>query len=368
MYNNPNLVLSNEQRQAITPNTVRWQSPSNIALVKYWGKFGIQYPCNASISFTLNHAYTQTELTYTKKPNTSNSQDQAVSLQFTFEGKAKPSFAQKIEKFLQSIFPIFPFLSQLHLSINSQNSFPHSSGIASSASAMSALALCLCDIEQQLFNTLSEQTAFLQKASYVARLGSGSACRSVYPTAAVWGESAVVSGSTNHYAVPYTSKLHPVFTNYYDSILIVSKEEKKVSSRAGHALMNNNPFAETRYQQANNNLAKLLTAMQQGNLSDFINIVEKEALSLHALMMMSEPSFILIRPNTLAIIEAIQSFRAKTNTPVCFTLDAGPNVHILYPDSHQRTVKTFITNELAPLTENNYIIHDVVGQGAQKLG
>jgi diphosphomevalonate decarboxylase len=181
-YINPYLKL--EEGRAVE-GLVRWKSPSNIAIVKYWGKYGQQLPRNPSISFTLQNAFTDTLLQYFPKTGKS----EGITLKFNFEGAPKPAFEKKINDLLESLLPIFPFIQQLQLHIHSTNSFPHSAGIASSASSMSALALCLCSLEQTLFGTLSNKDAFLQKASFVARLGSGSACRSVFPLAARWGAS-----------------------------------------------------------------------------------------------------------------------------------------------------------------------------------
>jgi len=96
---------------------------------------------------------------------------------------------KKISEFFISITSIFPFLLQLNFKIYSKNTFPHSAGIASSASGMSAIALCLCDIENQYFNSFATKEEFYKKASFVARLGSGSACRSIYGGIVTWGEA-----------------------------------------------------------------------------------------------------------------------------------------------------------------------------------
>ncbi|MGB1204870.1 MAG: diphosphomevalonate/mevalonate 3,5-bisphosphate decarboxylase family protein [Chitinophagales bacterium] len=359
-----NSATSIENINELVPQTVCWQSPSNIALVKYWGKFGEQYPCNPSISFTLKNAFTETSLSYRAK--TASEMQKSISLNFSFEGKKNDLFAKKIVAFFEKITPIFPFIKQLHFAISSNNSFPHSSGIASSASSMSALALCLCDVENQLFKTLQNKVFFIQKASYIARLGSGSASRSVYPKMALWGKLETLEQSTNDYAIVFNN-YHNVFKDFQDTILIVSKAEKKVSSRAGHALMNDNPYAETRYKQASQHLQTLLEALSKGDLDVFIQIVENEALILHALMMCSTPSFILMQPNTLTIIQKIRAFRAETKLPICFTLDAGPNVHVLYPKNIADKAMLFIKNELAQYCENAYIIEDEVGNGAEKM-
>ena len=131
--------------------------------------------------------------------------------------------------------------------------------------------------------------------------------------------------------------------------------------------MHGHPFAEVRFKQAEDNLNKLIPVLEAGDLSEFIKIVESEALSLHAMMMSSQPYFILIKPNTLEIINKIWSYREKTGIPVCFTLDAGANVHVLYPDNHKTDILEFIKNELVVYCQNGHYICDQVGDGAKKL-
>ncbi len=338
-----------------------WRSPSNLALVKYWGKYGRQFPRNPSISFTLNNAYTETTLEYAPKSGTGTD----IELDFYFDGAKNEAFRAKQLKFLESIADIFPFLRQIKCTVHSYNSFPHSAGIASSASSMSALALCLCSVERDLFGTLQEDAAFRQKASFVSRLGSGSACRSVYPVMAVWGEG--VERGSNLYAVPYAEDVHEIFHTFHDDILIISKSEKSVSSRAGHALMEGNPYADVRYAQANTRLNDLLIALRKGDLERFGDITENEALTLHALMMTSHPSYVLMEANSLAAIQKVRAFRLDSKIPLYFSLDAGPNLHLLYPDAHTNTVQDFIRQELAPLCEDGKWIPDVVGNGAVEV-
>ena len=225
-------------------------------------------------------------------------------LHFRFDGKENPEFQTKIAGFLKSQAERFPFLSQMELHINSRNTFPHSSGIASSASSMSALVLCLLDIESKLKGDPID----LKEASRIARLASGSACRSVFPKAALWGATEAFEGSSDEYAMSLEDHVAPVFKTYHDSILIVSDAKKSVSSRAGHALMDTNPYAATRYAVANRNIVDLLVALKTGDLEAFMRITEWEAMQLHALMMCSNPSFILMKPNTLRIINTLYEF------------------------------------------------------------
>lgn len=342
---------------------VTWQSPSNIALIKYWGKKGFQIPANASLSMTLSEATTKTTIEFRLADAPGK-----ISFEFYFEGKENPAFAKKLLGFLETVSPEFPFLKDYHLNIHSHNTFPHSAGIASSASAMSALALCLCSIGSQINGeTSGENEVFFAKASHIARIGSGSAARSVYGGFVSWGKTPSITASADEYATHLQTDIHPVFENLRDTILLISKTEKKVSSRAGHGLMEGNPYAEARYAHAENNLVLLLEALKSGNMESFIEIVENEALTLHAMMMASTPGYILMESGTLQVIEKIRQFRKSTTLPVCFTLDAGPNIHLLYPDKEASRVNIFIQNELIPFCENNQLIEDKMGCGPKLL-
>lgn len=329
-------------------NQIIKRSPSNIAIVKYWGKHGNQLPNNPSISFTLSNCFTETKVTYKEASHDD------ISMEFYFEGKENSAFKSKIEKFLDANEQYFTFLKGLDLKIESYNSFPHSSGIASSASSMSALIMCLLEIKYK------DSEIDLQEASFLSRLASGSAARSVYPLMTLWGETPSLSNSSDEYAIPIGDMIHPVFKTYHDTILIVSSKEKSVSSRAGHSLMDNHPMAEMRYATARKNTEDLLTILKQGDLEGFIRIAEEEANQLHDLMATSTPSYTLKEPNTINIINKILEFRKETGLPVCYTLDAGPNVHLLYPDSCAEQVHTFIEEVLKDYCFENKYINDKV--------
>ncbi len=341
---------------------VSWKSPSNIALVKYWGKMDLQIPKNPSLSFTLGASYTQTALLYKPVGNT----DLEKTFEIYLDEVEKEDFKPKITSFFKRIEKYVPFINDYSFVINTHNSFPHSSGIASSASSMSALALCVMSMERMLNNEMSDDY-FYQKASFLARLGSGSAARSVKGAIVVWGEHDTIPDSSDTYGVVFPYKVHSIFKNYQDTILLVDKGQKQVSSTVGHGLMKNHPFAEQRFLQANTNLTKLIEILQNGDIKSFIEIVESEALTLHAMMLTSNPYFILMHPNTLTIINKIWKYREETGSHICFTLDAGANVHVLYPVREKNKIKSFIDNELASYCQDNQYINDEVGLGAIKL-
>lgn len=356
-----NDFIPSKYSQTIESGSFQWSAPSNIALVKYWGKKENQIPANPSVSFTLNNCKTITKVVFDKKENDGN-----FSFDLLFEGKPKEDFKPKINKFFERIELYLPFLKEYHFTIDTQNTFPHSSGIASSASGMAAIAMNLMSIEKALNPEMTEDY-FNKKASFLARLGSGSACRSVKGKVVVWGNQVNIKGSSDLFGVEYPYEINEIFENYQDTILLVDKGEKQVSSTLGHDLMHNHPFAERRFAQAHENLDKLIEIFKDGNLDDFIKIVESEALTLHAMMMTSMPYFILMKPNTLEIINAIWKFRNETNIPVCFTLDAGANVHVLYPYDVKEKVLQFIQDELVAYCQNGQYICDEIGNGAKLL-
>ncbi len=363
--------ISKAYKNSIEKGSYTCSSPSNIALVKYWGKKENQIPENPSISFTLDACKTTTTLSFVKKKK----DEDEFSFDVYLDGDKKEGFKPKIETFFKRIETYLPFLKDYHFVIETVNTFPHSSGIASSASGMSALAMCLMSVERSLIvgteRSRSEvevtKEFFIQKASFLARLGSGSACRSLEGDLVVWGKHQEITGSSDLFGVKYPFDVHQNFKNYHDTILLVDKGEKQVSSTIGHNLMHSHPFAKERFKQAHKNLSTLINIFKTGDLKSFIEIVESEALTLHAMMMTSMPYFILMKPNTLEIINRIWTFRQQTNSNVCFTLDAGANVHVLFPEVEAEMVNEFIKNELVAYCQNGHYICDRIGFGALQV-
>jgi len=358
-------------KNSLENGSFSWSSPSNIALVKYWGKKEHQIPENPSISFTLDNCKTTTNLTFLRKASHAG-----FSFEVFLDGEQKDDFKPKIETFFKRVEDYLPFLKDYHFKIETSNTFPHSSGIASSASGMSALALCLMSIEKLIIEsdvTLSaaersiDETYFTKKASFLARLGSGSACRSLEGDLVVWGKHDGIEGSSDLFGVKYPNDVHQNFKNFQDTILLVDKGEKQVSSTVGHNLMYGHPFAQERFKQADKNLSDMISILKEGDLDAFIALVESEALTLHAMMMTSMPYFILMKPNTLEIINKIWDYRKSSGSKICFTLDAGANVHVLYPEGEASQVLEFIQNELVAFCQKGQYINDKIGFGAKLL-
>lgn len=362
---NYHLSLITYQLYSRMIHTVSASCPSNIALIKYWGKYENQIPANPSISYTLTNSKTLTEMEF--------SGGEPFSVQVFLAGKDEPKFAEKIEKYFTKIQEYLPWILDGKYTIRTENTFPHSSGIASSASGFGAIAKCLLALDEKLRNKKTSEITDkvqpetdLQKASFLARLGSGSACRSLYDGLVVWGETPVVEGSSDLFAVKYPdAEVHEVFRNFNDWILLIHEGQKSVSSTVGHGLMDKNPYAERRFLEARENFFPMKEILQSGDIEAFIKLVEHEALTLHAMMMMSEPAFILMQSGTLDVINKIWKFRAETGLPLFFTLDAGANVHLLFPAESresgaggQKQIEDFIEKELLQHTQNGGVVKD----------
>ncbi len=351
-----------ETHHLMSLGKVSVSAPSNIAIVKYWGKKGKQLPCNPSLSMTLENARSYFFLEWRGR----TFEKEGVELEYLFENEPKPAFEAKLKKFLTSLMnDEWSFLRYFDLIIRSKNTFPHSAGIASSASSMAALAYCLVEMRDQIFQrsffpSIDEKNKAM---SSLARLGSGSACRSISGPFILWGELGPSFGS--EIFGTEIKEIHSDFKNLCDTVLILDGGEKQISSTEGHRLMEQHPYASLRFERARQHTEELLTILKVGDWQNFAKICEAEALELHGLMMTSSPAYILIRPNTLAAIEAVHEFRKQTSLRLCYTLDAGANLHLLYPAQEKEQVLKFVEEKCKPLCQNGRYLNDHAGLGAR---
>ena len=342
LYSEFDFIPQGDLVKNFSKKQIETEAPSNIALVKYWGKYAHQLPANPSVSFTLNQSKTITKVVLTPVETPAD----YVRFSFFLDGNRKVDFEPKIAGFLEKISKFVPFIHHYDWQIYSQNTFPHSSGIASSASAFAALSKIIIALEKELLPG-KPSDYYEAKTSFIARLGSGSAARSTDRPVMIWGHHPGIPESTDLYAVKPKVPIHSNFQNYQDTIILVEKGAKKVSSSQGHQLMNTHPYKEIRKKQAFDRSYQILEILQKGDLQAFIDLTEAEALTLHALMMTSTPDYILMMPGTLQIIHLIRKIRQEQHIPVCFTLDAGANVHVLYPVTYQKKLKTLLFDTLS---------------------
>lgn len=332
---------------------VETEAPSNIALVKYWGKKGEQLPANPSLSMTLGSCSTKAAVRFALSERETSAEPRLF-----FHGEPNADFLPKIETFIKRVRPLYPFVDYLQeLEIRTENSFPHSSGIASSASAFAALALAF----EEIHRSLNGEELDLRRASNAARLGSGSACRSLQGGFNLWGRLSEESGDDQ--CAVNLENVHPVFQGMRDAVAIVSSQEKSVGSSAGHSLMRDHPYSQARREQALANVRAALACLEEGDVWGLGEIVESEAMALHALMMTSNPSYMLMKPATLKILEMVKQFRDIQKAPVFFTLDAGPNPHILYLEKDREKVENILLQTIIGHCEKGRVIMDYRGEG-----
>jgi diphosphomevalonate decarboxylase len=171
--------------------------------------------------------------------------------------------------------------------------------------------------------------------------------------------------SSDEYAIPVPAPAP--YEGLRDAVLLIDSSQKGVSSSTGHELMNNHPYRHGRISQANANAVELLHLLQTDRYDRFFELVEQEAFSLHALMMSSSPAFLLLKPNSLVVIEKIRMFRKQTGLPVGLTIDAGPNIHLLYFEKNRDEIHRFIRSELLPFLEAGVWLDDGLGNGPVKI-
>jgi diphosphomevalonate decarboxylase len=334
---------------------ISYSSPSNIAIIKYWGKEpGDQVPMNPSLSMTLDNCRSFTTIDYVVKKGST------PHIEVVFQGKRSFDIEAKLQRWFTKISYFFSWLNYASLKIESHNNFPHSAGIASSASGMSTMAMCLSAIDGHVADIKMPGNELLSK---ISRLGSGSAARSVFGPWVLWGETELVAGASNDYAVAVPD-IHEMFQDMHDSIIVVDREAKYISSRDGHTLMETHPWRNGRKQQAKQNLHELIPALRHGEWKTFEKITENEALSLHGLMLSSEGGLMLWKGSTLDWMHYIRQQRKKNDIPMAFTLDAGANIHLLYPANARKEVLDIM--HAAPVQSLEFI-HDKAGKGPEKL-
>ena len=335
-----------------------WVSPSNIAIIKYWGKKEGQIPANPSLSMTLDKAVTKTSM----EAVLSNGVGGLVSV----NGDPKHPFLPKLDKLFLWLVNEIPPLQNYSFRVETMNTFPHSTGIASSASGISAFSLCMLSIAEKITGIQIPDDQKMKLASFISRIGSGSACRSVYGGFSLWGETPLCLNSSDEYAVPVNDQVHSSFRNLQDAILVISEKVKEISSSSGHILMHHHPFAENRIVQAENHFKELLNALRTGDFELLGKVAETEALTLHSLIMTSEGNPILFAPNTIYIIKKVQQVR-KSGLPLFFTLDAGANVHLIYPETEKEKIEKLIHSDLLQYCENGKVIYDRYGRGPVEI-
>ncbi|MFH0773719.1 MAG: diphosphomevalonate decarboxylase [bacterium] len=278
---------------------------SNIAFVKYWGRRDelLRLPTNGSISMNLSNLFTTTTVEFIP----SLSRDEIM-----VNGEKNDAVNLRVSKHLDRVRVLSQ--NKQFAQVVSQNSFAANAGMASSASGFAALTvagLAASGVK------LSEKDA-----SLLARQGSGSACRSIPDGFVEWIDGDESGGS---YAY---SLFKPSHWDVCDIIAVISKEKKDISTSAGQQSTKTSIFFQTRLNHIKEKIKKCKELLKNKNFDEFGKLIEMEALELHTIMLTSWPSLIYLEPTSLTVMKAIKKLRIE-GISVYFTIDAGPNIHVM---------------------------------------
>jgi diphosphomevalonate decarboxylase len=282
------------------------QASPNIAFIKYWGDRdnSLRLPVNGSISMNLDGLFTRTSVSF----QPSLGFDELIINEHEVMGKG----LERVSAILDIVRRAVGINAKAE--VVSENNFPTGAGIASSASAFAALALAATKAAGLDWSE--------SQVSRLARLGSGSASRSV-PTGFV--EWKMGSGDEDSYAVSIAPPEHWALA---DCVAIVSTGHKTTGSTEGHALASTSPLQTARVAGAPRRLDACRKAILERDFGSFAEIIEHDSDLMHAVMMTSRPALFYWQPATLAVMEAVRELR-KSGTPAAYTIDAGPNVHVI---------------------------------------
>lgn len=296
------------------------EKPSNIALIKYMGKKDKErnIPSNASFSWTLDHLKSKVELILSEQGHDTWGPGES---DFPFEMSATGK-----EKFLNHLQKIKDhFGVKQNFEVRSANNFPADCGIASSASSFAALT----EVAFKACGELgSKESSVFEKAMMSAR-GSGSSCRSFWSGFVLWDENSVGPKSCSLNSLDHM-------------VVIVGEGAKKVSSSLAHKKVESSLLFKGRAERTQMRLDALLKNFTSENWENIYQLVWAEFWDMHALFETSQPSFSYFLPGTFQVLEKARNYWEDKGDGPVVTMDAGPNVHLLWrPDQKQMALDFF---------------------------
>lgn len=303
----------------MNPLSTTAQASPNIAFIKYWGNrdSALRLPANGSISINLDGLFTRTTVSF----QPSLALDELVINSHQVMGKGLERVVALLELVRQAAG------ISLRAEVVSENNFPTGAGIASSASAFAALALAATKAAGLDWSEA--------QISRLARLGSGSASRSIPSGFVEWQMG---TGDEDCFAV---SIAPPEHWDLADCVAIVSAGHKATGSTEGHALAPTSPLQAARVADSGRRLEICRRAILERDFAAFANIIELDSDMMHAVMMTSQPQLFYWKPATLAVMESVRSWRGD-GLQAAYTIDAGPNVHVICPQSEMDAVASLL--------------------------
>jgi len=303
-----------------------WLATPNIAVVKYWGKrdSALNLPYNGSVSVTMDDTVS-TRTTVEFSPSLSRDT-------FSLNGKiAKPEETLRVSRVLDAVRRAAGI--KMRARVYSENNFPTAAGIASSASGFAALACAASDAAG-----LRASSASLSR---FARMGSGSACRSVIGGFAEWKMGAKLNGSDS-YAVQIAPASH--WQHLRNVIAITDAGRKLIGSDMGMQLtVKGSALYKERLKRMPSLIRSMKSAIRSRNLPSFLSLTMKESSNMHAVMLDSTPPIIYLNDISHAIMRAVNAFNGEAGEIAAgYTFDAGPNAHVYTTDKHARKIERML--------------------------
>lgn len=290
------------------------KASSDIALVKYWGKKdeALRLPENGSISLILDGLDTVTTVEFEEKLT----KDEVV-----IQGESEEGEARRVREHLERIRKLAG--RQIYAKVVSQNTFPRGTGLSSSGSGFAALTVAATEAIGLRLNE--------KEMSILARQGSGTACRCVCGGIVEWldGDSSETS---------YARTIYPLdYWDVRDIIAVVDEGRKLVSSTDGHTTAGTSPFFRERQKLMREKIGKVKSAIEAKDFDRLGELVEKEALEFHSILLTSQPPLVAWYPGTVEVMLAVQAMR-KEGIKAYFTINTGFNVHVLTLPKFEKTV------------------------------
>ncbi|MEK7156191.1 MAG: diphosphomevalonate decarboxylase [Patescibacteria group bacterium] len=291
-------------------------APSNIAFIKYWGRKdeALRLPENGSLSMNLSGLQTTTTVEFS-----ADYTEDYVEINGTREANESSRAIKHLDR-VRALAGISDFAR-----VVSKNNFPSGTGLSSSASGFATLTLAAAKAAGL---DLSEKDL-----SILARQGSGSACRSIPDGFVEWldGDTSDTSYATSLYA--------PDYWDVVDVVAVVSEGRKDVSTTEGQKIVSSSPFFSVRKAHIQERLEEAKKLLAARDFSGFGELIEAEALELHAIMLTSKPSLIYWTPGTLTIMKLTKKWRAE-GLPVYFTINTGQDIHLICERENVERVKS----------------------------
>ncbi len=315
-------------------------APVNVAPIKYWGKEDekLRIPANSNLSMCLEKLGTETEVEF---------RDNLKRDEVWIDGREVGGRAR--ERVLRQIERIRRLTDRKEkVKVMSRNNFPKSTGLSSSASGMGALTVAGCKAAGL---SLSEK-----ELSRLARLASGSACRSI-PDG--WVEWVKGSGDKTSYA----KQVFPVkHRDLRILVVILSKVEKRISTTKGHGIAKTSPFYKKRMETVRRDLRLIKKYIRERDFQKFGEMLEDESLNMHAVMLTSRPNLIYWLPETVRVMQAVQGWR-KQGLESYFTINTGQNVFVVCEAKNEKG----LVSRLEKIEGVLEVKRDKVGRGSRLI-